>query len=143
MITTRLTHTDLNEYIKLNLELFKKHKLICLTGDLGSGKTTFTQLMAKHLGINDQVSSPTFILQNEYNYNINGKFYHLDLYRIETERELSELKIEDLLDEKNIIVIEWADKFYDYINNIAQQKKFMPLWIEFKHISENEREVSL
>src|SRR4030042_4237719 len=81
--------------------------ILALSGDLGSGKTTFTQGFAEGLGIKSRVISPTFILMRKY-----GDFYHLDLYRLENniEGEIKNLGIKDIWeDKKNIMIIEWAE----------------------------------
>jgi tRNA threonylcarbamoyladenosine biosynthesis protein TsaE len=101
--------------------------VIALYGDLGSGKTTFTQGLAKGLGIKGRIISPTFIIVRQYNLksqisklkttSVNLKsFCHVDLYRIEVERDLEGLGIEEILNnENNFIVIEWAEKLKNYL----------------------------
>ncbi len=89
--------------------------LIALYGDLGAGKTTFVQGLAKGLGINKRIISPTFVLIREHgimNHELKiNKFYHVDLYRIESEKDIEGLGLEEILSDKNAIVaIEWADK---------------------------------
>jgi tRNA threonylcarbamoyladenosine biosynthesis protein TsaE len=81
-------------------------EVILLSGDLGAGKTTFTKGLAKALGIEDEVTSPTFTIMNVYE---NGKFKlnHLDMYRIEHEDDLYELGVEDAMGEDTVTVIEW------------------------------------
>jgi tRNA threonylcarbamoyladenosine biosynthesis protein TsaE len=91
-------------------------ELICLYGNLGSGKTTFTQGLAKGLGIEGKIISPTFIIMREYNISSLSEqskknFYHVDLYRIESERDIEGLGLLEIMqDPGNIIVIEWPDK---------------------------------
>jgi len=108
--------------------------VICLYGQLGSGKTTFTQGFAKGLGITKRVISPTFLIIRSYKHKkIN--FYHIDLYRINNKIELENLGILELLsDPKNIIVIEWAEKLLDLMpkNRID---------IHFKNIGDDQREI--
>jgi len=81
-----------------------------LVGDLGAGKTVFAKGLASFFGIEPStVTSPTFSLVNRYS---GGKrlLYHVDLYRIETERELEELGLEELEEEGAVLVVEWAEK---------------------------------
>lgn len=112
-------------------------RIIFLIGDLGSGKTTLTKYLAKKLHIDDEVSSPTFILHNEYiSIDKKNKLHHIDLYRLESENELAELKL-DKLDQNDFIVIEWADKFEDYLNNILKNCNVVRIYIE--NISSNAR----
>jgi tRNA threonylcarbamoyladenosine biosynthesis protein TsaE len=103
------------EFRQLAFKLGQKYKkrdvTIGLSGNLGSGKTTFVKQFAKALGIK-QVKSPTFIVMAAYrlaNYRI---FFHLDLYRIKHAKQLRPLEIDETLKSKNrIIMIEWVDKF--------------------------------
>lgn len=86
---------------------------ILLYGNLGSGKTTFTQFLAKALGSKDKVVSPTFILQKEYKCESRGikKINHFDLYRITDEEEITKGGFLDFLNEpESISVIEWPEK---------------------------------
>lgn len=82
-------------------------RVIALIGDLGSGKTTFVQGMARGLGIDPSyyVNSPTFTMVNEYK-----NLIHVDLYRIEKEEEAISLALEDYRSGGKIMVIEWAEK---------------------------------
>lgn len=80
---------------------------VCLYGDLGSGKTTFTQGLAEGLHITERILSPTFVLMREY-LTDNNTLYHIDLYRTNNN---SALQIPELLTNPNaFVVIEWADK---------------------------------
>lgn len=83
--------------------------ILLLKGDLGSGKTTFTQVFIKELNSSDNVSSPTFSIVNQYESPL-GKIYHFDLYRINSLEELLHIGFEEYLDDKNAtIFIEWPD----------------------------------
>ena len=93
--------------------LLKDAHLVLLSGDLGTGKTTLVKGIAEAFGAaeRDDVNSPTFTLVHEYRGPKNCIF-HIDLYRIETERELATLGIEDLLHEDgSLLLIEWGEKF--------------------------------
>lgn len=91
---------------------------ILLEGDLGAGKTTFTKGLAKALGIEDEITSPTFTILNVYE---DGKFKlnHLDMYRVESADELQELGIEDCFDDESITVIEW-NKFEHFDGKVIK-----------------------
>jgi tRNA threonylcarbamoyladenosine biosynthesis protein TsaE len=85
-----------------------------LEGDLGAGKTLFTKGIASFFGIDpSRVVSPTFALVNRYGGG-RSVLYHVDLYRIETERELEELGLEEMEAEGAVVVVEWADKLGRY-----------------------------
>src|SRR3989344_3335881 len=89
-------------------KVLKKEDIVCLYGDLGSGKTTFVQGLAEGLGIKSRIISPTFIIMRSHELK-NGMFYHIDLYRIGSERDLEGLGIEEIINNKsNIVAIEWA-----------------------------------
>ncbi len=90
--------------------------LLILTGTLGAGKTTLVKGIAEALGAADpdEVTSPTFTLVHEYEGERSGKpvsLYHLDLYRLETERQVEQLGIDELLEEDAIVLVEWGEKF--------------------------------
>ncbi|MGJ8593021.1 MAG: tRNA (adenosine(37)-N6)-threonylcarbamoyltransferase complex ATPase subunit type 1 TsaE [Aquaticitalea sp.] len=89
-------------------------KTILLNGNMGVGKTTFVKAMAKALDSIDNVSSPTFSIVNEYKLP-NDKFYHFDLYRLNTEEEALEFGIEDYLSSNHWIVIEWPEKILNLL----------------------------
>jgi tRNA threonylcarbamoyladenosine biosynthesis protein TsaE len=87
-----------------------------LRGELGSGKTTLVKGVAEALDAADadEVTSPTFTLIHEYEGKRNSdpvNLYHLDLYRIENERQLETLGLDDLSGPDNIVLVEWGDKF--------------------------------
>jgi tRNA threonylcarbamoyladenosine biosynthesis protein TsaE len=82
--------------------------LILLRGDLGAGKTTLTQGIARGLGVTSAVNSPTFTLIKEYAGRL--PLYHVDLYRLDALAEIEALGIEDYLERGGVCVVEWADR---------------------------------
>lgn len=111
--------------------------IIALSGDLGSGKTTFVQGFAEGLGIQDKIISPTFVLIRHHPIpNSTHTLYHIDLYRLENVNDLKSIGLDDLIkNPQDFILIEWAEK----------AKNFLPkntTWIYFKHLSENTRELT-
>jgi len=89
--------------------------VVCLYGILGSGKTTFVQGLAQGLGIKNRIISPTFVIVRNYRIKRNDSkvknFYHIDLYRMENEKDIGSLGIEEIINGKNsVAVIEWAEK---------------------------------
>jgi len=82
--------------------------VVALTGDLGAGKTVFAQGIAESLDIREQITSPTFTLINEYRGRL--PLYHMDLYRLDSTREIEDIGIVDYLYGDGVCVIEWAEK---------------------------------
>lgn len=112
----------------------EKGVIVCLYGNLGFGKTTFIQGLAKGLGIKRRIISPTFIMVRSYKLGV-GSFYHVDLYRIEN-NEINGLGLEEILnDSGNITVIEWAEKLKNYL----PEKR---IDIKFSYESELVRKIS-
>jgi tRNA threonylcarbamoyladenosine biosynthesis protein TsaE len=105
--------------------------LICLSGDLGSGKTTFVQGLSIGWGSSDAVSSPTFVLINQYQKLDGHVLYHLDAYRIANSFEAEELDLVDMY-EHGILVIEWAERIKDVLPDDA-------LWVECEYVSDDKR----
>lgn len=91
--------------------LLPRGALLTLEGDLGSGKTTFSQGLARGLAVPEAyyVTSPTFAIINEYPARV--PFYHMDFYRLNAPGELEDLGFYDILRDKGVVVIEWAAKF--------------------------------
>lgn len=89
--------------------LLQPGNLICLQGNLGAGKTTLVQGIAQGWGSLDPVSSPTFILVNEYRRPDGGRLYHMDAYRLESGAEAAELDIDSMLAE-GALIVEWPER---------------------------------
>ena len=87
--------------------------VICLIGDLGSGKTVFVQGLARGLDVSAEyaVTSPSFTLINEYPGRL--KLFHIDLYRLDTEADLDDLGLTEMLHGEGVAAVEWADKLTD------------------------------
>ncbi len=97
-------------------ELLAPPQLLLLRGDLGTGKTTLVKGIAQALDAAepDEVTSPTFTLIHEFDGSQKGKpvkLYHLDVYRLESERQLETLGLDDLLTPDALVVVEWGEKF--------------------------------
>lgn len=88
-------------------ELARPGDLFLLVGDLGAGKTAFTQGLGAGLGVDDQITSPTFALVQSYTGRLD--LYHLDVYRLEQINEALDLGLSELLDDGSVTVIEWGD----------------------------------
>ena len=113
-----------NDTIKLaeNIESEKfPNMVICLMGDLGSGKTVFTKGFASSLEVEEAVTSPTFNIIKEYT---SGQMdlYHMDVYRLDG--KVSDLGIEEYFNKGGIVIIEWADMIKDYLPEERLEIKF-------------------
>lgn len=86
------------------------HNILLLKGNLGAGKTTFTQFLLKNLGSQDEVNSPTYSIVNEYS-TPKGKVYHFDLYRLKNIDEVYDIGIEEYLDHSFLCIIEWPEVY--------------------------------
>jgi tRNA threonylcarbamoyladenosine biosynthesis protein TsaE len=96
--------------------ILKAPQLLLLKGDLGTGKTTLVKGIAQELDAAepDEVTSPTFTLLHEYDGALDGKpmkLFHLDVYRLEGERQLETLGLDELLTPDALVLVEWGDKF--------------------------------
>jgi len=107
--------------------------IIGLTGDLGSGKTTFTKYLAKHMGISDNLNSPTFTILKVYDHNPYN-LYHMDVYRLEGIEY--DYELDDFIYSDGISVIEW----YQYIEKMLPEEM---LKISIKAIEFNLREIQI
>lgn len=128
----KITTYSENETIELaeNIESEKfPNMVICLEGDLGSGKTVFTKGFAQAMEIDEEVTSPTFNIIKEYTTG-EMPLYHMDVYRLEDARE--DIGIEDYYDKSGITIIEWADMIKE---RLPEER----LEIKFKIIDENTR----
>lgn len=111
--------------------------VLALVGNLGGGKTTFLQGLAKGLGIKEKITSPTFVIMKRFNLAClpAGNFYHLDCYRIQKSKDILDLGFKKIISgPKNIVAIEWADKI----------KKILPrktIWINFKFVDNKTRKI--
>lgn len=89
--------------------LLRPGDLVLLTGDLGAGKTTWTQGLARALGVTDAVTSPTFVLMNVYR-TAAFDLAHVDVYRLDRLSEVVELALPEMLDDGYVVVVEWGER---------------------------------
>lgn len=138
---------ETKEFAKELVQTFKGGIVLALKGDLGSGKTTFVQGLAEGLGLEQSITSPTFILLREYPLpELNPKgldiqtLYHLDFYRLENkglEDELFNLGLPEVfLNPKGLSVVEWADKYPSIFPKNT-------MWIYFENKGDNVREIKI
>lgn len=112
-------------------------EVITLKGDLGSGKSTFTQGLAEALGVTQKVNSPTFLISKSYLVNDPRiKFiHHIDLYRLQESGDFKNLGIEEMFLEKDAItIIEWPER----MGNLFPKKRIA---IEFEYVDETKRKI--
>lgn len=125
---------------KISLAGRKNALVIALEGELGAGKTTLVQGLAKILGIKSKIKSPTFTLMKKYKIPRlqNSRYlYHLDCYRLKNHKDLLLFGIKDILkDKENVILIEWPER----INKILPQKHIK---ISLEHIDKNTRKITI
>jgi tRNA threonylcarbamoyladenosine biosynthesis protein TsaE len=117
----------------------KKAIVIGLTGELGSGKTTFLKGFAKGLGIKEKILSPSFIIMKKFSiFNFQfSNFFHIDCYRVEKPKEILDLGFKEIISNpRNIVAIEWAER-------IAKSLPKDTFWLKFKLISKNSRNIML
>jgi len=114
----------------LKMRIKKKNALVfALTGDLGTGKTTFIQGFLRGLSVRRRITSPTFVITKSYKLKTKSHqtVYHIDCYRIKKASELLKIGLKEILEyPQNIVLIEWAEKI----------KRILPknsIWIKFRH----------
>ena len=119
--------------------------ILALSGELGSGKTTFIKGFSKTLGGREKVLSPTFVLihrhkiKKSFKFQVSSfkNFYHIDAYRLESEKDLLKIGAKELFSSPdNSVMIEWADR----VKKIIPKKA---AWIRFKHSGKNKREIKI
>jgi len=124
---------------KINEVSSGKATVLTLSGELGAGKTRFTQEFGKMLGIKEKIISPTFVIMKIYKINSRAKtrfkkLVHIDAYRLDSSNELKTLDWTDLIEDKNnLIIVEWPERVKKCLENI-------PIYsIELEHIDDNKR----
>jgi len=106
---------------------------VALVGDLGSGKKTFVQGLAQGLGVEQRVSSPSYLILQEYTGRL--PLFHLDAYRLHSADELFEIGFEDYLDARGVIVVEWGEKVSSALPPRCH-------WITFETCPDHARKIS-
>jgi tRNA threonylcarbamoyladenosine biosynthesis protein TsaE len=139
MASQEFTTHSAEETVALGRKLavkLKPPKLVVLRGELGAGKTTLVKGIAEgfQAAAQEQVTSPTFTLIHEYR-GPKANVFHVDLYRVDTERELETLGLDDLFDERSVILIEWGEKF-------ARFERERDAEIVLERLSERDRKIA-
>lgn len=133
--------------------LLKSGDLLCLEGDLGSGKTTFVQGLAHGWGSVDAVTSPTFVIVNQYRRAGGGLMHHLDAYRLTSIDEAIDLDLDDMLS-GGILVAEWAERIesvlpadrlvikYAWLNEEQRNLLFIPVGERYKKMLDDFKQLA-
>lgn len=147
-ITKTFSKSDIPQIaqeIVAGLKVGESATIVALSGDLGVGKTTLSQAIARELGVKENVISPTFVIMKTYEIKAgqnspSGNFarlVHIDAYRLNSSHELTVLGWHDLVsDPKNIILIEWPEIVADCIPSTAHR-------VTLAHKNEEEREITI
>jgi tRNA threonylcarbamoyladenosine biosynthesis protein TsaE len=139
-MTREITTNSAEETIALGrtlAEILVPPKLVLLRGDLGAGKTTMVKGIAAafEAAAEGDVTSPTFTLVHEYR-GPRANLYHIDLYRVDTPRELETLGLDDLRTDDSVLLIEWGEKF-------PRLRRERDVEISLERVSENERKIRI
>ncbi|EKE21898.1 MAG: hypothetical protein ACD_7C00096G0015 [uncultured bacterium] len=138
MITNSADETrDLGKKMASNC---KGGEVICLKGDLGAGKTTFSQGFLRELGAEGALTSPTFVVMKQYAIKKNvlnlKSIYHIDTYRVGS-KDILDLGWEEIIkDKQNIVLVEWPEKIKDILPEYS-------IWINFEIVDEKSRKISV
>ena len=125
---------------KYEMHKGKRSIVFALQGEMGAGKTQFTKGLAKAMGITELVTSPTFAIENEYETGKN-KLYHFDAWRLENSAELTALGFKELIEQRSVLSVEWAEKVADLIRRYDDEAIVVWVKIDFRNV-DNERKIT-
>ena len=134
VIVETSSYEETIEYARKLGSVLKGGEVIAYFGGLGMGKTTFTSGLCEGMGVNAEVSSPTFALVNEYGNS--KKLYHFDMYRITDFDDLCSTGFFDYLDTNAVLAIEWSE-------NIENALPENTIFVEFERLSDTERKITI
>lgn len=124
-----LTRSELEAWGQAFGQSLRAPAVVALYGDLGAGKTTLAQAICRGLGVTEDVTSPTYALVHEY-AGATGPVFHLDLYRLDDPRDLTNIGFDDVIGAGGIVIVEWPDRAGDRIPEDRVE-------IVLEHIAEN------
>ena len=141
MLNSRVCSINGTNEVSLEVsKIVREGTILLLNGELGSGKTQFVRFLGDHLDILDTVSSPTFLTLNIYESNKNFKIYHFDFYRVNSIEELEQIGFFEILNQrKNLIIVEWANRYKDLFLNEADRT--IDIYFIFIKDNINQREI--
>ena len=124
---------DTQRFAEVIASHVRPRDMIVLAGEMGTGKTTFTQFLGRALGISDLITSPTFNLLHNYG---SGRMalHHADLYRLERTGELEDLGLDELQDSGGVIAVEWGDIVGDELGDA--------LVLHFEHVDQTDSDLT-
>ncbi len=128
------SESQLSEWVPVLFDMLGDKTKLALIGNLGAGKTTLIKYLCQHLGVRDQVVSPTFSLVNEYSTDTGANVFHIDLYRLESLEEALQIGIEEYLDSEAYVFIEWPQ----LINTLLGDDF---IWVEISVANEQGRKI--
>lgn len=128
---------DIDNAARQLLEEIGERRVVALSGKMGAGKTTLTSAMMRVLGMDDEASSPTFAIVNEYHSSKTGQtVYHFDFYRLESPAEALEIGIEDYWESGSLCIMEWTE-------NIEAILPDDTLTVEIRELDNHSREITI
>jgi tRNA threonylcarbamoyladenosine biosynthesis protein TsaE len=130
---------DTNQIAQNVARDLKGGDILALSGDLGSGKTTFAKGVARALGVITEITSPTFVISKVYKLDLDGikELVHIDSYRFEDISDAESIGLPEIIQRNDvIIIIEWPEKVWALIKDRARL-------IKFQYLGENERKITL
>lgn len=128
---------DVDRAAGLVLESIGSRKIVALRGKMGAGKTTLTAAMMRVMKMDDEASSPTFAIVNEYHSSETGQtVYHFDFYRLESSGEALDIGVEDYWDSGNLCLMEWTENIEDILPEDT-------LFIDIVETDDHKRKITL
>lgn len=119
------------------LDAIGQRRIVALRGKMGAGKTTLTSAMMRRLKMDDEASSPTFAIVNEYHSSVTGQtVYHFDFYRLESPAEAIDIGVEDYWDSGNLCLMEWTE-------NIGEILPDDTLFVDIEEMDDHSRKITI